>query len=117
MDLLTLPTATPASAEAPSRPSLRIGRRGESQSRVVPIAEGGKCAIGSSPRCQVLLPANDARPLHCLVSLERGVASATRWAPGVLVNGGEFSKCTLANGDKLSIGPWELELCGLAASS
>lgn len=95
-------------APQPTSPMLRISRGGAPE-KSIPLMTG-KCTIGSSPRCQVLLPASDARPMHCLVALEAGAVTATRWAAGVLLNGKEFAVAPLASGDRLTIGPWEIAL-------
>ena len=116
MDLLTLPVEAQApAANPPSGPVLRIQKRGDDRRLVTPLV-GDKLTIGSSPRCQVRLPAADVRPLQCLIALESQAATATRWAAGVLLNGREFTKAPLTNGDRLSIGPWVIELEGLAST-
>lgn len=96
------------SAPPPTGRLLRLSRRGE-LAQTIELADG-KCTIGSSPRCQVCLPASDARPMQCLLTLEADVATVTRWAAGVLLNGREFATAPLAAGDRLSIGPWEIAL-------
>jgi hypothetical protein len=55
------------------------------------------------------LPSPDVRPLQCLVTLAADSATITRWAAGVKLNGQEFSKAELTDGDRLTIGEWELE--------
>jgi hypothetical protein len=94
------------SAKPPSGPRLRVWRHGQPE-RTYPLADG-KCTIGSSPRCRIRLPATEAQPLQCLVALESGAATVTRWAAGVLLNGREFSQCELHAGDQLTIGPWAI---------
>jgi hypothetical protein len=51
--------------------------------------------------------------------LERHAASVTRWATGVQLNGREFSKAELGDGDRLTIGSWEIQfdLEGFAATT
>ncbi len=93
--------------DAPGAPRLRVRRAGRVE-QTIPL-DAGKLTIGSSPRCQIRLPAEDARPLQCVISLEAGVAVATRWAAGVVLNGREFSKQELHRDDRLAIGPWEIE--------
>ena len=107
MTTLTAPDELRAEPTESKAPQLRL-RRGGRVERTVPLSDG-KFTIGSSARCHVQLPAAEAQPLHCLLSLEHGAAVATRWAAGVLVNGREFSKQTLTAGDRLSIGPWDIE--------
>lgn len=88
-------------------PRLRLGRAGRLE-RTIDLSDG-KWSIGSSPRCQVRLPAGESQPLQCLLSLSDGSAEVTRWAAGVLLNGREFARQTLEAGDRLTIGDWELE--------
>lgn len=107
MTTLTAPDELRIPTEPCTGPQLRLRRAGRLERTVA--LQDGKCTIGSSPRCQVRLPASEAQPLQCLLSLEAGVAEVTRWSAGVLLNGREFSKHTLNSGDRLSIGPWELE--------
>ncbi len=109
MAILTAPTEFPATAASTSPGRvLRVSRGGE-PAQTYQLADG-KCTIGSSPRCQVCLPAGDARPLQCLLILEADAATVTRWAAGVLLNGQEFATAPLADGDRLSIGSWEIAL-------
>jgi hypothetical protein len=96
------------------RPALRISGPGV-EPTVRPLARG-KVAIGSSPSCQVVLPGEAARPLQCLLTLEADVATVTRWAAGVLLNGRDFRSASLQSGDKLSVGPWLIEVTGVAAA-
>ena len=110
MDLLTLPAEpTTFAADLSASTVIRVRRRGEDREQTFPLTSD-KCTIGSSPRCQIQLPAADSRPLQCLVALEADAAVVTRWAAGVLLNGREFSKAPLAAGDRLTIGAWEIEL-------
>jgi len=96
-----------SAASPPSGPVLRLRRHGDEQTRTVTLAVG-KCTVGSSPQCHICLPSRDVRPLHCLLTAEDGVVTATRWAAGVRLNGKDFAKATLGDGDRLSIGSWEL---------
>ncbi len=109
MELLTAPDDVEVlAAEAPATPVLRVRPRGDQRFRTVKILSG-KCTIGSSPQCQVCLPAPDVRPLQCLITIEADAALVTRWAAGVRLNGHEFTKATLCDGDRLTIGEWDLE--------
>src|SRR5215213_3691486 len=109
MAVLTAPTRPEALAAAsPTCPALRLRRRGEERQNTVPLAPG-KCTIGSSTQCQVCLPTPEVRPLQCLITLESDAAVVTRWATGVQLNGKDFGKAELKNGDRLTIGGWEIE--------
>jgi hypothetical protein len=109
MDVLTLSAENQAQDSQALAPSvLRVYRDGRPEQRRLPL-NAEKCSIGSSSRCQIQLPASDAKPLQCVVAFEANVATVTRWAAGVLLNGRDFSKATLAAGDRLSVGPWKIE--------
>ena len=89
-------------------PVLRLRCDGEPHERTVSLSTG-KFTVGSSPQCQIHLPTADVRPLQCLIALEASAASVTRWAAGVQLNGRDFSKAALQDGDQLTIGSWEIE--------
>ncbi len=107
MTTLTAPPDVRAVA-APTRTAAQLRLRRAGREERLLEATPGKCAIGSSPRCQVCLPAGEAQPLQCLLQVTASGATVTRWAAGVLLNGHEFSQQALKDGDCLSIGPWEL---------
>jgi hypothetical protein len=115
MALLTAPEERAAAAGSRSLgPALRLWRTGDDRPRIVPLA-AGKSTIGSSPQCQICLPSGDVRPLQCLLTLNSAELTATRWSPGARLNGHEFSRAALSNGDLISLGAWQLEVSGLGA--
>lgn len=116
MAVLTRPhePAAPVSGDDSAGAALHLRRRGEQEVRTFPLV-ADKCTIGSSPRCHVCLPASEAQPLQCLLTLEAGAAMVTRWASGVLLNGREFTKTAIKSGDRLAIGEWEIGLNGFGA--
>jgi len=69
-----------------------------------------KCTIGSGPQCTLRLRARHVQPVHCLII--RGTTSTVirRWATDTRLNGRDFTDAKLALGDRLSIGPIELEV-------
>lgn len=85
--------------------TLELSAHGETAGRYRLAA--GKCTIGSSPSCQIQLDSPGVRPLHCLLIIDEAGVKATRWAPGILHNGEDFTNADLADGDCLSID----ELC------
>ena len=96
-DAASSPAARGCACDGPAGPNRR--------SSVV----DGKCTIGSSPRCQVCLPAAEAKPLQCLVSLEAGVGDGDAVdGRASCSTGASFRRQPLNRGDRLSIGPWEL---------
>jgi hypothetical protein len=48
-----------------------------------------------------------------LVTHDSGEAAVTRWAKNVLLNGREFTKAAVTNGDRLTFARWEVEFLGL----
>ena len=84
----------------------RLQRDGREEA--VYVIDGGRWTVGSSPRCRIRLPDVDVPPLQCLITADADGARATRWAPGVLVNGREFAEQALAAGDRIEIGSWQL---------
>lgn len=109
MALLTaLQEPDASAADRLAEPTLRVGRAGGESQRSVPLA-AGKYTIGSSPQCQIVLPGAEVRPLQCLVAVDAaGTVTATRWAAGVSLNGGEFTKAQLHDGDRLAIDDWQI---------
>jgi hypothetical protein len=109
MAVLTAPDEPQAIASAPlAAPILRVRCDEQPDERVVALSTG-KWTVGSSPQCQIQLPTTDVRPLQCLILLEANAATVTRWASGVQLNGREFSKSPLEDGDRLRVGSWEIE--------
>ncbi|MCH8840173.1 MAG: FHA domain-containing protein, partial [Planctomycetes bacterium] len=70
----------------------------------------GRCTLGSSRQCQIYLPDDQVRPLHCLIVHNADKTLVTRWAPGVLLNGKDFSTAPFQPGDQLTIGNIEFQL-------
>jgi hypothetical protein len=69
-----------------------------------------KCTIGSGPHCTLRLRARGVRPTHCLVIRGSGGTVIRRWSPDTRLNGRTFTDAELLDGDRLSIGPIELEV-------
>jgi hypothetical protein len=110
--LMTVLTATddPTAVASPpaGAPSLRIRRDDGEVERAVELLDG-KWTVGSSAQCQVHLASVDVRPLQCVIVVEGAVASVTRWASGIQLNGRDFSKRALEDGDLLTVGSWEVQ--------
>ena len=101
------PTSHPP-AGPPSRLSLQITRPGTSP-RTIPLPVG-KCTVGSSQRCHIRLPGEPIQPLHCLIVRSPAETQITRWAPGALLNGREFTSETIQPGDCVTLGDVQLQL-------
>ena len=93
---------------APPRLALRMVQLdGSVQTLPLPA---GKCTVGSSERCHIHLSAGQVRPLHCLIVHGTAETTVTRWAPGALLNGHDFTSAALQLGDCLTIGEVQLRL-------
>lgn len=77
--------------------------------RVVRLA-APKCTIGSAIGCSLRLRAAGVRPLHCLILRGQHGTVIRSWAPNTRLNGQPFSDAVLSHGDRLGIGPIELEV-------
>ncbi len=69
-----------------------------------------KCTIGSAEGCTLRLRARGVWPVHMLILRGTNGTVARSWAPRTLVNGQPFRDVMLEPGDRLSIGPVELEV-------
>ncbi len=87
----------------------------ERDDRVFRLA-GSKCTIGGDPRCTLALPAGGDSPLHCLILRGPSTTVVRRWSRETRLNGQAFHSAPLAAGDRLSIGPVELEVLGTEAA-
>ncbi len=81
----------------------------EYDGRVLRI-RSAKCTIGSGEACTLRLQARGIEPLHCLIV--RGVHGSVvrRWSRHTRLNGATFIDSLLKVGDRLGIGPLELEV-------
>ncbi len=69
-----------------------------------------KCTVGSGPRCTLRLRARGVAPLHCLIVRGPAAAAVQCWAADTRLNHRAFRDAPLVPGDRLSIGPIELEV-------
>jgi hypothetical protein len=76
-----------------------------------------KCTIGSAKGCSLRLRANGVRPMHCLVLCGPRGTVARAWAPNTRLNGHDFTDAPLVDGDRLKVGPIELEVMAVPSDS
>jgi hypothetical protein len=74
-----------------------------------------KCTIGSARGCTLRLLASGVRPVQCVIL--RGVRGtvARSWSGGTRLNGRGFVDAPLVAGDRLAIGPIELDVLSSTA--
>ncbi len=77
--------------------------------RIVRLA-AAKCTIGAANDCTLRLRADGVAPLHCLILRGPNGTVIRRWAEDTRLNDRNFSDAPLAIGDRLGIGPVELEV-------
>lgn len=75
---------------------------------------GEKTTVGSGQSCTLRLTQEGVRPLHCLITRGDQGLTIRRWADGTLLNGELFTEAPLQLGDRLTLGPVELELIDLS---
>ncbi|MBM4088191.1 MAG: hypothetical protein FJ276_01990 [Planctomycetes bacterium] len=88
--------------------TLRV-RGTEHHGRVLRI-RSAKCTIGSDPRCTLRLRAQGVEPCHCLILRGADGTFVRRWSPRTSLNGRGFGESRLRPGDRLVVGPVELEV-------
>ena len=69
-----------------------------------------KCTIGSDVGCTLRLRAPGVDPLHCLILRGPRQTVIRRWSAATRLNDREFVDAPLNVGDRLGIGPLELEV-------
>ncbi|RMG04619.1 MAG: hypothetical protein D6741_00710 [Planctomycetota bacterium] len=95
-------------------------RSGETVFRIVGSSRDGqllrvrspRITIGSGASCTLRLRARGVRPLHCLVLRGSRHAVVRAWHPDTRLNGRSVRDAVLTSGDRLTLGPVELEFVG-----
>ncbi|MBN2216797.1 MAG: hypothetical protein JW719_05440 [Pirellulales bacterium] len=72
--------------------------------------ESPKCTIGSDRGCTLQLEVPGIHPVQCLIIRGRRRTVVRRWSPNTLLNGSAFVDAELRQGDRLEIGPIEMEV-------
>jgi len=103
-------TANPSSILDCARGDLVLRVCGPSRCGQVVRLKSHKCTVGSGDQCTLRIRARHVRPLHCLILRGSSVTVIRRWAPDTLLNGRGFTDAPLTPGDRIRIGPVELEV-------
>ena len=82
---------------------------GSHRGRLISI-RSPKCTIGSAAGCTLRLRAAGVRPLHCWILRGPAGTVVRRCTAGTLLNGLTYEDAPLQNGDRLRVGPVELEI-------
>ena len=98
----------------PGELALRV--RGATRAERTVRLSAQKCTLGSDPGCTLPLEELGIRPLHCLILRGESQTVVRRWSPDTRLNGRDFSDALLQSGDKLPLGPLELEVLPWAAA-
>ena len=115
---MEIQTATPASGRLTAPPGeLKLRIVGGSRDGQLLRLRATKCSVGSDRRCTLRLRARGVRPIHCLIVRGRQATIVRRWSMDTRLNGSSFSDAKLVAGDRLSIGPIELEVVDDAPSA
>lgn len=69
-----------------------------------------KCSIGAGENCTLRLSGRGIQPVHCFIVRGPGGAVVRRWSPDTRLNGQPFRDAALRAGDRLSLGPVDLEV-------
>ena len=104
----TTPSSSCVLGTPPGELVLRVW--GPGQAGEIVRLRSAKCSIGSGPQCTLRLVAAGVEPVHCVLLRGNQRTIARRWAPGPRLNGGVFADAELRPGDRLSIGPVELDV-------
>ena len=83
---------------------------GPSRNGQIVRLKSAKCTVGSGPRCTLRLRARGVAPLHCLILRGPKGTIVRRWTADTRLNYQSFTDAALSPGDRLSIGPIELEV-------
>ena len=90
--------------------------RGPGRPGQVVRIRSAKCSIGSGARCTLRLDARGVRAVHCVVFRGGERTIVRRWSPDTRLNGLAFTDAELCPGDRLSIGPIELDVLEIDAA-
>jgi hypothetical protein len=69
-----------------------------------------KCTVGSAPSCTIRLPRAGVEPVHCVILRGNRQTLVRCWSEQTRLNGQRFTEAPLVLGDRLGVGPIELEV-------
>lgn len=72
----------------------------------------GKATLGAGAGCAVPIRFPGVGPLHCVLFPSSSGWRVRRWSSETLLNGGMFAEAAIEAGDRLQIGPVEVEFVG-----
>ncbi len=72
-----------------------------------------RCSIGAARDCTLRLVAEGVQPIHCVIERWQTQARVQRLAPQTWLNGQDFHSALLRPGDRLQVGPIEIQLLAL----
>ncbi len=108
-------TLTPASSQAAAG-QLAFRVCGSARDGQILRLHSAKCTVGGGSRCTLRLRARGVAPLHCLIVRGPQATIVRRWSADTRLNGQAFTDAPLHPGDRLSIGPIDLEVLDAAAA-
>lgn len=94
------------------RPKAELALRvagGQRAGEVLPIAEQ-KCTLGADEGCRLHFGEPGVRALHCLILRGQAETVVRRFSPDTRLNGCDFTDAPLRPGDRLTLGPLELDV-------
>jgi hypothetical protein len=100
----------PSSPSATTTGELVLRVRGTNHDGEIIRLRSSRCTIGSGRRCTLRLGSPRIWPVHCLILRGRERTVVRRWSPDTRLNDRVFSDAELSPGDRLGVGPVELEI-------
>ena len=104
----SLTTSEPLLGHPSAELAFRI-HGGKEHGRIVRFT-GQRCVVGSAADCALRFEAPGVRPRHCLILRGAARTIVRRLSTDTRLNGHDFDDSLLAAGDRIAIGPFELEV-------
>ena len=114
---IAMPTLAPAEPHLPklggNALALRICTEAH-RGRILRL-KAAKCSIGSAAQCTLRLRARGVAPMHCLILRGPGGTVVRRWSSDTFLNDQAFADAALTAGDRLRLGPVEVEVLSVGS--